>query len=110
MGTIYQAHCGCGFEKELLIGHGFMSDSPDLFPFLCPTDGLVVINLKNKRLRCPRCRRSKLLAYGEPPLSPIVARDDDFRRTLEDAQAGYKRRFFVENGNRCPSCGNMSRS
>jgi hypothetical protein len=108
MGTIYQTHCGCGFEQEVLIGHGFMSDAPDRFPFLCPSDGLVVVNLKNKRLRCPLCRRSKLLPYGEPPLSPFVARDDDVRPVLDDSQAGYKRRVLVERGNRCPTCGGMS--
>ena len=96
MGSIYQAKCLCGFEKNIRVG-GTMSDyqTHSYFPFFCKTCGLVEVNISSRKVRCPQSRIHRIVQYGLPPLSP---KDDT------DREMSWERYSAGKGPHLCPNC------
>lgn len=88
VGDIVVARCRCGYQsKQLFIGSGMMPR--DRWLALCAHCREVVsVDVQEKRLRCPQCRRKPKLVQPE-------------RRRIEERGATL---FPTE----CPSCGQSS--
>ncbi len=99
MGSMYLAECRCGYTHEIHVGKGAMADSPDLFPFFCDQDGLILVNVEATRLRCPRshCRTSRIRSYGRPPISPMFGKREQ-----------HGDRALTLSDNLCPACQQMN--
>jgi len=97
MGSSVQAFCPCGLETEIMIGGGMMDHETNcLFPCCCEKcHSLVEANILVKKLRCPKCRSTKIIPYSDPrlasePVGCVV--ESWFDLTLTDG--AYK----------CPEC------
>ena len=72
-----RAFCPCGVDEEILIGGGMLDfDTHCSFPCCCEKcHSLVETNVLVKQLRCPKCRSTKIIPYGDPRLNEEVGRE-----------------------------------
>jgi len=70
MGSIIQAHCDCGYQREILLGGGMMNFTTYCnFPAYCSKcKGLFEANLFKKELECPDCENNDALPYDDDSL------------------------------------------
>lgn len=71
LGAEVNAYCECGYQSTSLIGGGMANfHTTCYFPALCTVcNKLVQVNLLAKRVRCHKCRSSKVTPYDNPELS-----------------------------------------
>ena len=60
LGSILKAECECGYSAKVTFGEGMINfDKKFFLPTLCRNcKEIVNINFRNKRNRCPKCRRN----------------------------------------------------
>lgn len=104
MGSEVIATCECGYRASSLIGGGMMNFmTVCYFPALCERCGeLVQINLFKKRVRCPRCKSSRVRPYDDDDLVDGVGRREvvswNVYEELGRALSLTDRKYL------CPSC------
>tara|TARA_B100000315_G_C14547437_1_gene573961 strand:+ start:544 stop:900 length:357 start_codon:yes stop_codon:yes gene_type:complete len=106
MGSIVNAVCKCGYEKELFIGGGMSNfETVCHFPSYCQNcNDLVQTNLYEKTVKCPQCKSEKVVAYDQKELiSKLGMKVVCCWNTFEE----LGRVIALTNGNYlCPSCSN----
>lgn len=120
MGSIHEARCECGFQRQVTVGggrHSFREKS--MFPFYCAHCGMVDVNVaqvpdsKTKTL-CPTCGAADTIQYGVPPVSLHALRPNLKKfwqkqsSSKEQAALQWGSREASESGHICPACHNMT--
>jgi hypothetical protein len=123
MGSIYKAHCGCGFATYVTVGgtrQSFLENSG--FPFFCNDCGLVSVNIAKLAddvyvTSYPRCGARGCTQYGVPPVSLQDLRPKPWRRrmmgekqleTCSPEMISWRNRQAALTGHHCPACGQMT--
>ena len=96
MGSVYQAHCPCGFQQSVTVGGSQSRHHTDSrFPFYCKKCGLVDVNICERKLRCPHCNSRAIKVYGQPPISPHQS---------SDREVSWDHYHAGQSGHLCPQC------
>lgn len=92
-----RAFCPCGVDEEILIGGGMLDfDTHCSFPCCCEKcHSLVETNVLVKQLRCPKCRSTKIIPYGDPRLNEEVGRE---------VVESWDERSLTDGTYKCPEC------
>jgi len=104
MGSIYDASCDCGFEKDVKVGGGRESfHKNSVFPFYCATCGMVSVNVAKLKPECtstdcPKCGTPDAVQYGVSPVS----------KKTGSVALKWGNRQAKASGNLCPSCKKMT--
>lgn len=115
MGSVHQAYCKCGFNKEISVGGSrrtFLDDSS--FPYYCEDCGIVSVNVAkilyhNELAICPICGRSDIAQYGKHPVSIEMDSIIQSDTTIQNRTALNWRSFYSKAyGNLCPNCMDMT--
>ena len=116
MGSIHEASCECGFQKEVTVGggrHSFRDKSS--FPFYCTHCGMVNVNVAQladgiTETSCPTCGAAGAVQYGVPPVSMHDTRPKlvNFRVRKKQAALQWWKREASESGHLCPACHKMT--
>ena len=122
MGSVYKAHCDCGFTADVSVGgtrRNFLQHAT--YPFYCKYCGLVEVNIAQIKdsvvdVYCPKCGEGGCRQYGEPPISPqwVMPTAHWWKRLIGNKTYHYRGpvvqwggRKSPESGNLCPSCKGM---
>ena len=102
MSSTHNAHCQCGFIAFVCVG-GLRATfkSKCYFPYYCNSCGIVDVNTANKNLICPKCKTTKVVAYGDKSISNY--KNEEIIPSIQC----FKNRAF-KNGNLCPKCKNLT--
>jgi len=106
MGSIISARCECGYKKEeMFIGGGFCHDNIN-FPHYClECKILFEANLYDKKILCPECGTSNIIAYDNTKAYK-TKENDLFTWNAEDE---IGRKLLLTDGKYiCPGCGKYS--
>ena len=98
MTSIHSVHCKCGFSNSVRVGgtrESFLKEC--FFPHYCKKCGIVDVNIANKKIFCPICKSTKVIAYGEKSISNYTEQE------IIPAVQSFKYRAF-KDGNFCPKC------
>ena len=98
MSSTHKAHCQCGFIAFVCVG-GLRATfkSKCYFPYYCNSCGIVDVNTANKNLICPKCKTTKVVAYGDKSISNY--KNEEIIPSIQC----FKNRAF-KNGNLCHKC------
>jgi hypothetical protein len=107
MGSQVNASCECGFQSSSLIGggmHNFMTTC--YFPCLCERCcDIVQLNLLSKKLRCRKCRSTKIIPFDDVRLCETKGKEKVVEWNMMEMLG---RKLVLTNGNyKCPKCGEM---
>lgn len=117
MGSLVEATCKCGFNREMLLGGGQRNFQTYCgLPYVCGScKTFFVANVLEKSVVCPDCNSSNVKSYGEHR-----AESSRWRLPWRKAAQDEKIVFSSFSGNRgltfvltagnhtCPSCGDNS--
>ena len=97
MGSSVRAFCPCGVDEEIMIGGGMLDfETHCSFPCCCEKcPSLVEANVLVKQLRCPKCRSTKVIVYGDPRLNGEVGRN---------VVESWGERSLTDGTYKCPEC------
>jgi len=103
MTSVHSATCECGFRTTVSAGGTRANfETVNDFPFYCDACGLVSVNTRDTKIKCPTCTSQKIVQYGISPASIAV----ENRYTLPAIQAfSYQANA---KGNLCPACKNYT--
>jgi hypothetical protein len=101
MGSSVQAICPCGVEEEIMIGGGMLDyETYCSFPCCCEKcHSLVEANLLVKQLRCPKCRSTKMIPYGDHRL--VGEKGENVVESWDDLS-------LSDGTYKCPECEKMT--
>ena len=101
MGSSVQAFCPCGVVEEIMIGGGMLDyETYCSFPCYCEKcHSLIEANLLVKQLRCPKCRSTKMIPYGDPRLMGEPG---------ENVVESWGERSLTDGTYKCPECEKMT--
>ncbi len=107
MGTIFNAHCTCGYKKQgLFLFQGRMEAFCTCdFPFYCEScKTLFIGNLLDDDLCCPDCGEDTVYSY-EDQRAGFRGEKESFSWHVMEIEREVK---LNEAGNLCPQCGKFS--
>jgi len=108
MGSEVLATCQCGLETSIQIGVGMAGPKPCFFPCLCERCRAVVeVDLLSKKLRCPKCKSTKVIPYDDPTLSEPAGRGAEVAEWNAQEELG-RVLTLTDKNYRCPQCGQMT--
>lgn len=100
MGTLYKAHCICGFETDTRVGGSRASHMEySYFPHYCADCGLVDCNIAKNRsdadkpIHCPKCDSESVISYG----TNILNEDKTVKHQFPEIS-------WYKDHNFCPNC------
>lgn len=98
MSSVHNAHCECGFTTTVSVG-GLRATfkTKCYFPYYCKSCGLVDVNTAKKKIFCPSCKSTDVIAYGSESISNYT--NNEIIPTIQC----YQNRAF-KHGNLCPQC------
>ncbi len=107
MGTIFNAHCTCGYRKEnLFLFQGMMEAYTNCeFPFYCEScKSLFIGNLLDDDVLCTDCGKNNVFSY-EDQRAGFSGEKESYSWHVMEIEREAK---LNEEGNLCPQCGEFS--
>lgn len=108
MGSMINASCECGYEKNMSLGGGMMNFNTRCnFPFYC--EGCNILfedNIFNEKIICPNCHKGDIYSYDTAKACGSVG-----EKTVFDWNVGNEigRKLLLTDGDYiCPSCHKFS--
>lgn len=105
MGSIINAHCDCGFDKnEMFLGGGMMNFMKYCnYPFYCENCSILFEgNVFDKKLKCPKCNKDHVSSYDTKKTYSSEEKETVFDWNVMD-EIGRKLELTDENYF-CPGC------